>query len=71
VYELLGALPRASQLAAQDRLAELRERAAYLPRAAEVEVTAAPDGSPLRARLRAVAVLAGRERAAIVAVTER
>ena len=70
-YELLGALPRASQLAAQDRLPELRERAAYLPRAAEVEVTAAPDGSPLRARLRAVAVLAGRERAAIVAVTER
>lgn len=70
-YELLGALPRASQFAAQGRLAELNERAAYLPRAAEVEVVAAPDGSPVRARLHAIAVLAGRERAAIVAVTER
>lgn len=70
-YELLEALPRASRPAAQDRLPELRERAAYLPRAAEVEVIAAPYGSHVRARLRAVAVLAGRERAAIVAVTER
>ena len=70
-FELLGALPPASRFTAQGRLTELRERAAFLPRAAEVEVVAAPDGSPLRARLRAVAVLAGRKRAAIVAVTER
>lgn len=70
-YEVLGALPTASRLAVQDRFAELQTRAAYLPRAAEVEVSAAPDGSPLRAHIRAVAVLAGRELAALVGVVER
>jgi general secretion pathway protein K len=70
-YELLGAIPREWQFGAQERLPELNERVSYVPRDAEVRVTAKAHGSPITARIRAVAVFSGGKKAALVAVVER
>jgi type II secretory pathway component PulK len=71
-YAVLEALPRGGESAeAVEVLAGLAARAAFVPREAEVRVTAAAPGSPVRARIRAVAVMAGGTRLPVIQVVER
>ena len=59
-YEVVPALPPQARGRVQDQMAELLARAAFTPRhAAEVRVEAKGPGAAARARIRAVAVLAG------------
>src|SRR5262249_57585772 len=58
-YEVVAALPAVARGPVQDQMPELLRRLAFTPRHAEVRVVAR-GGSPAgRARIRAVAVLAG------------
>jgi general secretion pathway protein K len=69
-----GAAEAVGDLAPREGLAlvaALEQRAAFVPREAEVRVTAAVPGSPVRARIRAVAVMAGGTRLPVVQVVER
>jgi general secretion pathway protein K len=70
-YEIVPALPSGSRGRVQDRLAELLPRAAFTPRHAEVRVEARGRRPAARARIRAVAVLAGGGLAPLVRIEER
>ena len=70
-YEVGELLPRTSQRGAEERMAELTARAAFIPREVEVRVTATVPASPVVARTRAVTVMAGGTRAPLVGLVER
>jgi type II secretory pathway component PulK len=70
-YELADVLPHLEPRGAERRMAALVERAAFAPRHAEVRSAAAPPGTPLRGRIRAVAVLGIAAKVPLVAVVER
>lgn len=70
-YDVADLLPGAGGRNAQDRLGELTAKIAFVPREAEVRVEAARPGTPLTARIRAVAVMSGGARAPRVATVER
>ena len=69
-YEVVPALPPQARGRVQDRMAELLARAAFTPRHAEVRVEAKGRGTA-RARIRAVAVLAGGRLAPLAQIEER
>lgn len=70
-YEVVAALPVLSRERVQDRMAELLARAAFAPHHAEVRVEARGAGPAERARIRAVAVLAGGRLAPLAEIEER
>lgn len=70
-YEVLGALPRFRREEAQARLPELIARTAFVPREAEVRVTARQPGTAVGSTIRAVAVMPGGPRVPILGVVER
>ncbi|HEV7590947.1 MAG TPA: type II secretion system protein GspK [Longimicrobium sp.] len=70
-YEVVPALPPQARGGVQDQLAELLARAAFTPRHAEVRVEAKGQGAAARARIRAVAVLAGGRLAPLAQIEER
>lgn len=71
VYEVAEHLPAGARADAQAVMAELIPRAAFVPREAEIRVTAAAPGAAVRARVRAVAVMTGGTRLPVVEVVER
>jgi type II secretory pathway component PulK len=70
-HEVAQALPWGARRALQAEMPGFAARAAFAPGHAEVVVEAAPDGSPVRARIRAVAVLGGGGRYGMVNVVAR
>ncbi|HYH83191.1 MAG TPA: type II secretion system protein GspK [Longimicrobium sp.] len=70
-WEVVPALPPQARGRVQDRMAELLPRAAFTPRHAEVRVEARGPGAAARARIRAVAVLAGGRLAPLALIEER
>lgn len=70
-YEVAEALPRHARGALHDEMAAFLAEAAFTPAQAELRADAAPDGSPVRARLRAVAAMGGAGKYVIVNVVER
>jgi general secretion pathway protein K len=70
-YELVPALPPQARGRVQDQMAELLARVAFTPRHAEVRVEARGEGAAARARIRAVAVLAGGILAPLARIEER
>lgn len=70
-WEVVPALPPQVRGRVQDQMAELLARAAFTPRHAEVRVEAKGQGAAARARIRAVAVLAGGRLAPLARIEER
>lgn len=70
-YDVADALPSRASGAAQAVMAELVLRAAFVPRETEVRVAAAAPGAPVRAQVRAVAVMTGGTRLPVVELVER
>ncbi|HEX2207387.1 MAG TPA: type II secretion system protein GspK [Longimicrobium sp.] len=70
-YEISDALPRTARARLQEQMAGLLAAAAFVPAQAELEATAAPEGSPVRARVSAVAAMGGAGRYVLVNVVER
>jgi type II secretory pathway component PulK len=71
VYDALGEIPGASRGTALEVAARWMARAAFAPREAEIRVTAAAPGTPVRATIRGVAVMTGGTRLPVVEVVER
>jgi general secretion pathway protein K len=71
VYHVGEALPPTLRDDAQAVVAQLAARVEFVPREAEIRVTAVPPGAPVRARVRAVAMMAGGTRLPVVQVVER
>jgi len=70
-YEVVAALRPGERERVQDRMAELLARIAFTPRYGEVRVEARGKGPAERARIRAVAVLAGGRLAPLTEIEER
>lgn len=70
-FEVQEALPRHARGALADGMAEFLAAVAFVPAQAELQAFAAPDGSPVRARITAVAALGGVGRYVLVNVVER
>lgn len=70
-YEVAEALPRHARGRLQDQMAAFLAAVAFAPAQAEMVAEAAPAGSPVRARLRAVAAMGGAGKYVIVNVVER
>jgi len=70
-YEVGEALPRHARGRLQEAMAEFLAAVAFTPAQAEMVAEAAPEGSPVRARIRAVAAMGGAGRYVVVNVVER
>ena len=70
-YEVGQLLPERPARELEAIVAGLMPRAAFVPREAEIRVAAAAPGAAVRARIRAVAVMAGGTRLPVVQVVER
>ena len=70
-YEVAPVLPRHERSRLTGQMAEFLESVAFVPAQAELVATAAPDGSPVRARVTAVAAMGGGGRYVVVNVVER
>jgi type II secretory pathway component PulK len=71
VHEVLDAVPRSARGPLQGAMAAFEVRAAFAPAQAEVVAEAAPEGSPVTAAVRGVAVFGGARRYVIVNVVSR
>jgi general secretion pathway protein K len=70
-FEVADALPRHARGRLQEEMAGFLAGVAFAPAQAEMMADAAPEGSPVRARIRAVAAMGGAGRYVIVNVVER
>ncbi len=70
-YEVAEALPRHARGGLQDEMAAFLAAVAFVPAQAEMVADAAPAGSPVRVRIRAVAAMGGAGKYVIVNVVER
>ncbi|HEY0020607.1 MAG TPA: type II secretion system protein GspK [Longimicrobium sp.] len=70
-YEVADALPRHARGRLRDEMAGFLAAVAFAPAQAELVADAAPRGSPVRARIRAVAAMGGAGKYVIVNVVER